>query len=406
MSHHQFAISVLAVLPIIISPAHAQITQTHKLTGSDAVAYDYFGNSVGISGEIVIAGARSAGYLFDVTTGQPLAKLTPSDPEVPDFFGFSVDISGDAAIVGASGDDALGYNTGSAYLFDVHTGHQRAKLTASDAEEWDLFGKAVAIGKDTAIVAAEGDDEAGRNAGSVYVFDVHSGSQVAKLIASDTSTNDAFGRSVSISGNIAIVGAVGNGDGGSAYLFDIRNGKQLAKLTASDRAKGFFFGESVSISGDLAIVGALGDDHQGFRTGSAYLFDVHSGDQLAKLVASDAAEIDYFGHSVSISGDVAIVGAYGDDDGGGQSGAAYLFDVSDPVNPVEIAKISASDAAFKLNFGSSVAVRGDTAFVGSPAHRPYLSSAYLFVVPEPSTLVVLTFGGLSLIRRDVVSCTG
>ena len=97
------------------------------------------------------------------------------------------------------------------------------------------------------------------------------------------------------------------------------------KLTASD---GVGIGNSVGISGGTAIVGAVGDDYLGFATGTAYLFDVATGNQLFKLTASDAAADNQFGWSVGISGGVAIVGARFDDDAGGQSGSAYLFDVA------------------------------------------------------------------------------
>ena len=94
------------------------------------------------------------------------------------------------------------------------------------------------------------------------------------------------------------------------------------KITAADGAAGDLFGESVSISGDYAIVGAKGDD----GTGSAYVFKRTgtSWAQEAKLLASDGAAGDLFGWSVSISGDYAVVGAFGDDDNGTNSGSAYV----------------------------------------------------------------------------------
>ncbi|MCX5635489.1 MAG: FG-GAP repeat protein [Planctomycetota bacterium] len=155
-----------------------------------------------------------------------------------------------------------------------------------------------------------------------------------KLLASDGTAGILFGRSVSISGNYAIVGASSDddngGDSGSAYIFnrDGTNWVQQQKLTASDGAASDQFGYSVSISGDYAIVGAYGDDDKGSASGSAYIFkrDGTSWVQQQKLLASaDGATNDYFGRSVSISGDYAIAGAYGDDDKGSCSGSAYIF---------------------------------------------------------------------------------
>ena len=132
-----------------------------------------------------------------------------------------------------------------------------------------------------------------------------------KLTASDAAANDLFGNSVSVSGDTAVVGAAGKN---SAYVF-VRSGSnwnQQAKLTASDAAAGDDFGISVSVSGDTAVVGAY---YKNSHKGAAYVF-VRSGtiwNQQAKLTASDAAAGDFFGYSVSVSGDTAVVGAYGKD---------------------------------------------------------------------------------------------
>ncbi len=105
-------------------------------------------------------------------------------------------------------------------------------------------------------------------------------------------------------------------------------GDQLAKLLADDGAAGDFFGNSVAISGATAIVGAsLDNDNEDF-SGSAYLFDVATGHQIAKLLPDDGAALDQFGWSVAISGATAIAGALWDDDHGGESGSAYLFDAA------------------------------------------------------------------------------
>ena len=138
--------------------------------------------------------------------------------------------------------------------------------------------------------------------------------QRSKLIASDAAEKDEFGASVAIDANIALVGAFRDEDAGSvsgsAYLFNASTGEQLSKLTASDAATHKAFGISVGLEGDTAIIGAEGDDHAGTISGSAYLFDVNSGSQLIKLTASDATAGDSFGHSVGVSGNTAIVGAY------------------------------------------------------------------------------------------------
>jgi hypothetical protein len=124
------------------------------------------------------------------------------------------------------------------------------------------------------------------------------------------------------------------------------------KLTASDGAADDYFGQSVSISGDYAIVGAYYDDDSASNSGSAYIFkrDGTSWSEQAKITASDGAADDRFGVSVSISGDYAIVGACRDDDGGSSSGSAYIFK-HDGTSWSEQAKITASDGAADDMFG-------------------------------------------------------
>ena len=153
-----------------------------------------------------------------------------------------------------------------------------------------------------------------------------------KITASDGAAYDFFGESVAISGDYAVVGAAYDGDhgasSGSAYIFK-RNGTawtQEAKISASDGAAEDFFGWSVAISGDYAVVGAYG---AGTWSGSAYIFkrDGTAWTEQAKITASDGAVDDNFGWSVAISGDYAVVGAYLDDDAGLQSGSAYIYDI-------------------------------------------------------------------------------
>ncbi len=140
----------------------------------------------------------------------------------------------------------------------------------------------------------------------------------------------------------------------------------MAKLMANDGEAGDHFGISVAISGDTAVVGAYGDDHNGTDSGSAYVF-VQNGTgwvQMAKLVANDGAADDHFGHSVAISGDTAVVGAPYDDDKGIYSGSAYVF-VCDGTGCEQMAKLVANDGAVGDLFGISVAISGETALVGA-----------------------------------------
>ncbi len=216
-------------------------------------------------------------YVFDATTGQELTKLTPADGAQGDEFGCSVAISGDVAIIGTLDDDDNGTDSGSAYLFDTLTGQQITKLLPGGFATGDRFGVSVAISGNTAVVGAFFDNDNGSDSGSAYLFDVTTGQQIAKLLAADGAPHDLFGMCVGISGRVACVGALLNDDNGnasgSAYFFDATTGQQIAKLLPNDGAQGDKFGTCVAISGTTAIVGAMQDGDKGLASGSAYLFD-------------------------------------------------------------------------------------------------------------------------------------
>jgi hypothetical protein len=262
------------------------------------------------------------------------------------------------------------------------------KLLASDGAAGDWFGGSVSVSGDTALVGAHGDCDNGSWSGSAYVFvrGASGWTEQAKLMPSDAGSDQYFGVSVSVSGDMAIVGAcVGNGivaGSGSAHVF-VRSGStwtEQAKLTASDGAADDNFGCSVAASGDTAIVGADRDDDNGNSSGSAYVF-VRSGTtwtEQAKLTASDGGASDYFGDSISIDNATAVMGAAGDDDNGDYSGSAYVF-VRSGSTWTEQAKLTASDGAAGVVFGSSVSVSGDTALVGAPEDVGGSGSVYVFV---------------------------
>jgi cyclophilin family peptidyl-prolyl cis-trans isomerase len=336
----------------------ANWTQQTKLTASDGTAGDYFGSSVSISAGHAIVGASASNsntgsaYIFEYSNGNwtQQAKLTATEGHINDWFGQSVSISGDCAIAGAWLNDAAGFNAGSAYIFYRHQGGtnhwgQQARLTAADAIPNERFGYSVSINGEYVIIGAIGDDPYSsipNYTGSAYIFR-HNGSawtQQAKLTASDGAASDVFGYSVSIDGYYAIVGAYQKDDNGSnsgsAYIFapdDLNpdNWNQIAKLTASDAAAGDYFGYSVAIGGGHALVGAYQNDDNGSSSGSAYIFapddlNPNNWDQKTKLTASDANANDYFGFSVAIgTGRRAVVGAYGDDDKGSESGSVYIL---------------------------------------------------------------------------------
>lgn len=315
------------------------------------------------------------------------ARLLPSVPVEGDYFGHSVSISGDTAVVGAYVDDDSAATVGAAYVYRRSGSDwtEVARLTPGSPTLEDYFGENVAVSGNTAIVGARMDDVAGHESGSAYVFqdDGAGWTQVAKLVPDDADENDSFGSSVSLSGNTAIIGAGEDDDNnvsGSAYIFrnDGAGWTQAAKLLPGDGAGNDYFGGSVSIDGNTAVVGAVGHAN---ASGAAYVFqdDGAGWSQVAKLTADDGAAEDLFGN-VSVSGDTVVVGSRWDDDNGSSSGSAYVFQRIGP-SWTQVAKLLPDDGAARDYFGQSVGIDGLRVIVGAQGHdgnAPDSGSAYVF----------------------------
>jgi hypothetical protein len=374
------------------------LTQQQQLTASDKTAGDaaQFGTSVAISGATALVGApgndaagssSGAAYVFTRDTeGQWIQsqKLIPSDGAAGALFGNSVALSDDTALVGARGDSGKGNFAGAVYVFarDTTTGqwNQVQKLTASDATSGDLFGYSVALLGDIALIGARGSEN--RNTGSpgaAYIFAPDTNgqwNQVQKLIAADGVAGDGFGFSVALSDDLAVVGtrnkASAQGTGGQW--------SQTQKLTAGDGAAGDEFGYSVAASEGTVLVGARFAAHvtdgTAISAGAVYVFASGPGpigtrgNELQKLVASDGDIGDEFGVSVALTSDIILVGARNNSSAGAGSGAAYQFsftqDTQGPGQWTQTLKIAARDAGSGDEFGSSVALSSDTALVGAP----------------------------------------
>jgi len=317
-------------------------------------------------------------------------KLTASDGERSDRFGYAVSISGDWAVVGAPGDDDAGESTGAAYVYLRAGGSwsQEAKLLAGDAAADSAFGYSVSIKEDRLVVGAPNEDVGGLSSGAAYVYVRSAGTWVeeAKLEASDEDSNMYFGYSVSQSGDTVVIGASGMGfvGPGAAYVYVQIAGTwtEQAKLLASDGQDRDSFGESVSVDGDVVVVGASDADNGALSAGAAYVF-TRSGSvwsEAARLGASDPQESTAFGQSVSMAGDVVVVGDPLHAEPFGFEGAVYVFVRNGAMWPQQ-AKVTASSTLSSF-FGESVSLRGDILLVGAAGDRSagsWAGAAYLFL---------------------------
>ena len=254
----------------------------------------------------------------------------------------------------------------------------------------DQFGRAVAIGGNYAIVGVYLEDDAGGSAsGKAYIFNATTGALLYTLnnpnAYAPTSVDDGFGHAVAIGGNYAIVGAyseeddAGQNSAGRAYIFNVTTGALVQTLNNPNGAgsepagsANDWFGYSVAVSGNYAVVGAPGvDDAGGSASGKTYIFNPITGALVHTLNNPNAygtSASDRFGYSVAISGDYAIVGAYDEDDAGGSnSGKAYIFNVTTGALVHTLNNPNAAYTASLDRFGTTVAISGNYAIVGAHA---------------------------------------
>jgi FG-GAP repeat len=370
---------------------------------------------------------RGAAYVFVKPAGgwagtmTESAKLIASDGEPctggcggadeGDWFGSSVGISGDTIVVGAVFDD-IGTNVfqGSAYVFQKPPGGwagtqtENGKLTAAGGQEGDVFGISAAISGDTIVVGA---DERSRNGpGSAYVFTKPAGgwvgnlTQNAKLTASDPSVDGHFGVSVALDGDTIVVGALA--DTGAAYVYSKPAGGwsgnlvEDAKLTASDGQPSDALGAAVAISGGTIVAGAPGRQN---NTGAAYVFikpasGWQDATETAELTAAQPAN-DNLGASVAAQGTTVVAG--GPTANVGQeccAGAVYVF-VEPPGgwhDETEAERFVASDHQEEADFGSALALSGATLAVGAVGSiGSFPGEAYVFGsdTSPPTTTITL-----------------
>lgn len=411
-----FGVVVCTLSMLITVPVYAQNcpAEAGKLINQNGGGNNLFGYAASVSGDTAIIGAfadntngpsSGAAYVFvrseDVWVQQ--AKLLAPDGANSDNFGVAVSISGDSAIVGAYRDDDNGDMSGSAYVF-VRSGgvwSLQAKLVASDGLARDVFGYSVSLNSDIALIGAPGGDANEPDSGAAYVFTRSSGiwTQQAKVFQLDGATGDGFGGSVSISMNTAVIGSRwddDNGDAsGSAYVFTLSEGlwSQQAKLIPTDGVEGAEFGNPVSLDGDTAVIGASYDDDNGGWSGSAYVY-ARNGESWAlqaKLLPDDGRGGDRFGRSVSVRGDIAVIGSPWSDHLANRSGSAYLFTRNNDSEWIQGPTLLAGDGMGADRFGSAVAFGGSVGdeFVVVGASGSNDHSAYSFYISSPPCMADL-----------------
>ena len=413
---------------------------------SDAVSHDYFGWSLALSGKWAIIGSfgglGSTQLWYKDRYGIWIRHtvLKPFEITQDHLYGYSVAMTENVALVGCPMVMANGY----AYIFNRNRFNdkwtQAAVLIAKDSTTngksgYNFFGGSVSIHGNIAAISAYKSDMVG----AVYIYTLRSygsWSLSQRLIGRDSTYNDYFGRSVSVHGASVLIGSHCDDDfaynSGSAYIFtthdDGLSWTQEAKLVASDPKSADNFGESVSLYGDMALIGAKYSDHDqsaGMEAGAAYVFRriPSSYDQYGrvtwrqetKLVSDTATPFASFGASVSISENVAVVGAlteYRNITGDKQaSGCAFLFERSTSTQKWTMqAKLEPRHGRTGDYFGKSVALDMGTSTVmvgayGSDKYGPGSGAVYIYEPPLlTSVAVIASVHAMEFLGKVILVC--
>ena len=317
------------------------------------------------------ASVLSAAIFMTATTTTSGSQLTAADGVANDRFGYSVALSGDTLVVGAL---AANDYAGVAYIYSAGADGwaQQAEVEATDAFFSSNFGYAVALSGSTALISAPVEGEGG----AVFVFSLVEGQwvQQQKLVPNDAAGTSCFGCSVALSGNTALIGAqskqIGSNIGqGAAYIFNFDGTQwvQMQELIPDDGMSGDMFG-TVALSGNTALIGASGKGSgKNVAQGSAYVYSLVDGvwTQQQELRASDGRADDYFGSSVALWGGTAMVGSSLKKVGANAAqGAVYIFGLSGGTWTQQH-KITAQDGAANDQFGVSISLAEDSVLIGA-----------------------------------------
>ncbi len=423
--------SLKAILPCMFlvlhfaPPTRSQPGPEIKLTPSDPHPGQEFGAAVAVEGPVVVVGAfrddpdfgaleYGAAYVFGYDGDEwiEVAKLRDPAPAAFDWFGRSVAVTRMSpeiwgVFAGSRSDDMVAVNAGAVEYAECRGAliialvcTTEATLFASDGEEGDHFGRALAVDPRNPlviwmVVGAPQHDLAGFDEGAAYVYRNEGGDWIEeqKLTASDAADAAYFGESVAISGNRALIGAWGDSptdvgqNAGAAYVFEFDGSQwvETSKLVAPDSVAQAQFGLTVALTGDQALVGAPLNNALGSGAGAAYLFkfDGSQWDEGSSILNPDHTGFNLFGSAVAVDESGILVGAENWFPPGGNS-TGKAFYITDTFTYTLIS----SDGGIGDLFGSAAAVDGGVLAIGAPSnvHPDGTGAAYVYGEPVPTAI--------------------
>jgi WD40 repeat protein len=315
-----------------------------------------------------------------------LGIVNPS-PADNDLFGAAISLSGGKVLIGAPSDATTGTGSGRAYVYDSNTGALLHILENPTPGSNDRFGGAVSLAGSLALIGARNDALGGVASGAAYLFNTDTGTLTRSLANPGPlpTASDSFGHAVAISGNRALISAIGDDRGaanaGVAYLFDTSTGAVLRTFLNPTPQSGDNFGFDVALVGNYALISTTNDDTAALNAGAAYLYDATTGN-LVHTFLNPTPELnnafgnnDNFGFSVALSSTRIAIGASNERVNGFQNGAVYLYDAATYalLDTLVIPTPFASDPAEFL--GTDVALSEAYLLSGAPFRNKGLASA-------------------------------
>lgn len=366
----------------------------HTLDSPTPGTNENFGSSLALSGDRLVVGSpknmvnfvssTGSAFIYDLASGTPtvpVQTLHNPAPAVADFFAISVAVSGNRILTGTPNDDITSPNSGSGYLFDLGSAAPTTPVLTLNGDSpaaQNHSGQAVAVSGTLVAVGAGDDDLTAANSGTVTIYDMGSATPAQPLLTincPNPSTSSTFGVALAMQGTRLAVGASGDGTAGfntgSVFIFDLAGATPATPLLVIPNpapASSDYFGRSVSLSGNRLVVGAYMDDAGASNAGTAYVYDLSSGTPgtpLHTINNPSPAAGDNFGLSVGISGNWVVVGAHNDDTGATDAGIAYAYDLSSGTPTTPVATLNNPSPLNNGYFAYAVSVSGDRAVIGA-----------------------------------------
>jgi hypothetical protein len=302
----------------------------------------------------------------------PVGTLGPGNINAGDQFGLAVAAGSNKFVVGTPEKDDAGNNAGSVFVYDKGgIANFPFQLTANDAGPDDGFGVSVAVNSGRIVVGAPEWDLnlTNPNFGKVYIYDLD-GNLISGITPSSGNANGLFGWSVAVGNDRIVVGSIADNDNGTdsgaVYLYDL-NGTFIKKIREPVGVVGRGFGTSVAVGNGRIVVGAPNDQNTSPRDGGAvYIYDI-DGNLIRKL--TEAASASRYGFSVSVGSGKIVIGApFETVNGVSFGGKVYVNDING--YPLIDLDVSTGSNLFGISpndqFGYSVSVNNDIVVIGSP----------------------------------------